>query len=169
MKFFKTIDKLIDSFEIIDKSQYRFDLIDNKFIIEPCDERVHFYIELNYLTKANGTISVSNSKLNEFKEQLELAEIIIALLNFASDNSSIYEIWVLNDNSFSIRFKPEIRGKTKISSQVLVVQFDGDNMIIVFNNASKTFNIVNLTVREIYDKIIAFKNSEILKQVLNHD
>ena len=78
----------------------------------------------------------------------------------------------------------------------MLVQFDGDNMNLtfnaivnakngkddlidwVFNGDKKVFNIVNLTVREINDKISNFTaleaeelkaNAEIIKRLLNRE
>lgn len=198
MKTFKTIGELIDSLEIAEIKQYLFDLFDDKFIVRSSDERAQFYIELSFKTNPGESVSVSNSKFREFKNQLELAEIILTMLSLTGDDSSIYEIWVLNSNSFNIRFKPEVAEgivKTVINSRMLV-QFDGDNMNLtfnatvtaqndkddlidyVFNGNKKTFDIVNLTVREINDKISGFTtlesdelkaNVEIVKLLLNRE
>lgn len=180
MKTFKTISELIDSFEINNLKQYLFDLVGSKFIVESSDERAKFYIELPYKRLTDELISVDNLKFREFKKQLEMAEIIHTILSLAGEDSSIYEIWVLNGNSFNIRFKPAITEeavKTVINSKMLV-QFDGDNINLtfgatvnaqngkddlidyVFNGDKKTIDIVNLTVREIYDKIMAHYNPE---------
>lgn len=198
MKTFKTIDELIDSLEIANIKQYLFDLFDDKFIVRSSDERAQFYIELPITTNVNKSISVDNLKLREFKKQLELAEMIHTLLSLSGNNSSIYEIWVLNGNSFSIKFKPEVTEgtvKTVINS-LMLVQFDGDNINLtfnaivnakndkddlidwVFNGDKNTFNIVNLTVREINDKISSFTalesdelkaNVDIITRLLNRE
>lgn len=198
MKAFKTIDALIETLEIADIKQYLFDLADGKFIVTSSDERAQFYIELPIATNADKSISVDNLKFREFKKQLELAEMIHTLLGLTYEDSPIHEIWVLNGNSFNIKFKPEITEgtvKTVINSRMLV-QFDGDNMNLtfnaivnakndkddlidwVFNGNKKTFNIVNLTVCEINDKILSFTaleseslkvNVEIVKQLLNRE
>lgn len=198
MKTFKTINELIESLDIADIKQYLFDLVDDKFIVESSDERAKFYIELPITTNADKSISVDNLKFREFKKQLEMAEMIHTLLSLSGDDSSIYEIWVLNGNSFSIKFKPDVTEgvvKTVINS-LMLVQFDGDNMNLTFNaivnakngkddlidwvfNGNKTtFNIVNLTVREINDKISNFTareaeelnaNVEFIKRLLNRE
>lgn len=198
MKTFKTIDALIDNLEIAKIKQYLFDLFDDKFIVTSSDERAQFYIELPIATNADKSISVDNLKLREFTKQLELAEMIHTLLSLSGEDSPIYEIWVLNGNSFNIRFKPEVTEgtvKTTTNSRMLV-QFDSDNMSLtfnaiinakngkddlidwVFNGDKKTFNIVNLTVREINDKILNFTaleseelkaNVEIINLLLNRE
>lgn len=198
MKTFETINELIESLDIADIKQYLFDLVDDKFIVTSSDERAQFYIELPITTNADKSISVDNLKFREFKKQLEMAEMIHTLLSLSGDDSSIYEIWVLNGNSFSIKFKPDITEgvvKTVINS-LMLVQFDGDNMNFTFNaivnakngkddlidwvfNGNKTtFNIVNLTVREINDKISNFTareaeelnaNVEFIKRLLNRE
>ena len=198
MKTFKTIDALIENLEITNIKQYLFDLVDDKFIVTSSDERAQFYIELHFTTNDDKSISVDNLKFREFTKQLELAEMIHTLLSLAGEDSLIYEIWVLNGNSFNVRFKPEVTEgtvKTTINSRMLV-QFDGDNMNLtfnaivnakngkddlidwIFNGDKKTFNIVNLTVREINDKILNFTalesnklkvNVEIIKQLLNRE
>lgn len=196
MKTFKTINELIESLDIADIKQYLFDLVDDKFIVTSSDERAQFYIELPITTNADNSISVDNLKFREFKKQLGLAEMIHTILSLSDDDSSIYEIWVLNGNSFSIKFKPDVTEgvvKTVINS-LMLVQFDGDNMNLtfnaivnakngkddlidwVFNGDKKAFNIVNLTVREINDKVSDFTaleaeelnaNVEIIKRLLN--
>lgn len=198
MKTFKTIDTLIENLDITNIKQYLFDLFDDKFIVTSSDERANFYIELPIATNADKSISVDNLKFREFKKQLELTEMIHTLLGLSGENSLIYEIWVLNGNSFNVRFKPEVTEgtvKTTINSRMLV-QFDGDNMSLtfnaivnakngkddlidwVFNGGKKTFNIVNLTVREINDKILNFTaleseelkaNVEIINLLLNRE
>lgn len=198
MKTFKTINELIESLDIADIKQYLFDLVDDKFIVTSSDERAQFYIELPITTNADKSISVDNLKFREFKKQLETAEMIHTLLSLSGDDSSIYEIWVLNGNSFSIKFKPDVTEgvvKTVINS-LMLVQFDGDNMNLtfnaivnakngkddlidwVFNGDKKVFNIVNLTVREINDKISNFTaleseelkaNVEFIKRLLNRE
>ena len=198
MKTFKTINELIESLDIADIKQYLFDLVDDKFIVTSSDERAQFYIELSITTNADNSISVDNLKFREFKKQLEMAELIHTILSLSDDDSSIYEIWVLNGNSFSIKFKPDVTEgavKTVINS-LMLVQFDGDNMNLtfnaivnakngkddlidwVFNGDKKGFNIVNLTVREINDKISNFTaleaeelkaNVEIIKRLLNRE
>lgn len=198
MKTFKTINELIESLDIADIKQYLFDLVDDKFIVTSSDERAQFYIELPITTNADNSISVDNLKFREFKKQLEMAELIHTILSLSDDDSSIYEIWVLNGNSFSIKFKPDATEgavKTVINS-LMLVQFDGDNMNLtfnaivnakngkddlidwVFNGDKKGFNIVNLTVREINDKISNFTaleaeelkaNVEIIKRLLNRE
>lgn len=198
MKTFKTINELIESLDIADIKQYLFDLLDDKFIVTSSDERAQFYIELSITTNADNSISVNNLKFREFKKQLEMAEMIHTILSLSGDDSSIYEIWVLNGNSFSIKFKPDATEgavKTVINS-LMLVQFDGDNMNLtfnaivnakngkddlidwVFNGDKKGFNIVNLTVREINDKISNFTaleaeelkaNVEIIKRLLNRE
>ena len=198
MKTFKTINELIESLDIADIKQYLFDLVDDKFIVTSNDERAQFYIELPITTNADNSISVDNLKFREFKKQLEMAEMIHTILSLSDDDSSIYEIWVLNGNSFSIKFKPDVTEgtvKTVINS-LMLVQFDGDNMSLtlnaivnakngkddmidwVFNGDKKGFNIVNLTVREINDKISNFTaleaeelktNVEIIKRLLNRE
>lgn len=198
MKTFKTINELIESLDIANIKQYLFDLVDDKFIVTSSDERAQFYIELPITTNADKSISVDNLKFREFKKQLEMAEMIHTILSLADNDSSIYEIWVLNDNSFSIKFKPDVTEgavKTVINS-LMLVQFDGDNMNLtfnaivnvkngkddsidwVFNGDKKGFNIVNLTVREINDKISNFTaleskelkaNVEIIKRLLNRE
>lgn len=198
MKTFKTINELIESLDIADIKQYLFDLVDDKFIVTSSDERAQFYIELSITTNADNAISVDNLKFREFKKQLEMAELIHTILSLSDDDSSIYEIWVLNGNSFSIKFKPDATEgavKTVINS-LMLVQFDGDNMNLtfnaivnakngkddlidwVFNGDKKGFNIVNLTVREINDKISNFTaleaeelktNVEIIKRLLNRE
>lgn len=194
MKTFKTINALIDNLEIAEIKQYLFDLFDDKFIVISSDD----YIELPITTNADKSISVGNLKFREFKKQLELAEMIHTLLSLSGEDSLIYEIWVLNGNSFSIKFKPDVTEgtvKTVINS-LMLVQFDGDNMNLtlnaivnakngkddlidwVFNGNKKTFNIVNLTVREINDKISSFTtleinglktNVEIIARLLNRE
>lgn len=198
MKTFKTINELIESLDIADIKQYLFDLLDDKFIVTSSDERAQFYIELSITTNADNSISVNNLKFREFKKQLEMAEMIHTILSLSDDDSSIYEIWVLNGNSFSIKFKPDVTEgavKTVINS-LMLVQFDGDNMNLtfnaivnakngkddlidwVFNGDKKGFNIVNLTVREINDKVSSFTaleaeelkaNVEIIKRLLNRE
>ena len=198
MKTFKTINELIESLDIVDIKQYLFDLVDDKFIVTSSDERAQFYIELPITTNADNSISVGNLKFREFKKQLEMAEMIHTILSLSDDDSSIYEIWVLNGNSFSIKFKPDVTEgavKTVINS-LMLVQFDDDNMNLtfnaivnakngkddlidwVFNGDKKVFNIVNLTVREINDKISNFTaleaeelkaNVEIIKRLLNRE
>lgn len=198
MKTFKTINELIESLDIADIKQYLSDLVDDKFIVTSSDERAQFYIELSITTNADNSISVDNLKFREFKKQLEMAEMIHTILSLSGDDSSIYEIWVLNGNSFSIKFKPDVTEgavKTVINS-LMLVQFDGDNMNLtfnaivnakngkddlidwVFNGDKKVFNIVNLTVREINDKISNFTaleaeelkaNVEIIKRLLNRE
>lgn len=198
MKTFKTINELIESLDIANIKQYLFDLVDNKFIVTSSDERAQFYIELPITTNADNSISVDNLKFREFKKQLEMAEMIHTILSLSDDDSSIYEIWVLNGNSFSIKFKPDVTEgvvKTVINS-LMLVQFDGDNMNLtfnaivnakngkddlidwVFNGDKKPFNIVNLTVREINDKISNFTaleaeelnaNVEFIKRLLNRE
>lgn len=198
MKTFKTINELIESLGIADIKQYLFDLVDDKFIVTSSDERAQFYIELSITTNADNSISVDNLKFREFKKQLEMAEMIHTILSLSDDDSSIYEIWVLNSNSFSIKFKPDVTEgavKTVINS-LMLVQFDGDNMNLtfnaivnakngkddlidwVFNGDKKAFNIVNLTVREINDEISNFTalesedlnaNVEIIKRLLNRE
>lgn len=198
MKTFKTINELIESLDIADIKQYLFDLVDDKFIVTSSDERAQFYIELPITTNADNSISVDNLKFREFKKQLEIAELIHTILSLSDDDSSIYEIWVLNGNSFSIKIKPDATEgavKTVINS-LMLVQFDGDNMNLtfnaivnakngkddlidwVFNGDKKGFNIVNLTVREINDKISNFTaleaeelktNVEIIKRLLNRE
>lgn len=198
MKTFKNIDELIDSLEIKDLKQYLFDLAGSKFIVESSDERAKFYIELPYKRLADGPISVDSLKFREFTKQLEMAKLIPDLLNLSGEESPIYEIWVLNGNSFNIRFKPNVTEgvvRTAINSKLLV-QFDGDFMSLtfsaivnaqngkddlidwVFNGDKKVFNIVNLTVREINDKISNFTalesedlnaNVEIIKRLLNRE
>lgn len=180
MKTFKTISELIETLEIVDIKQYLFDLVDDKFIVTSSDERAQFYIELHFTTNDDKSISVDNLKLREFKKQLEMAEMIHTILSLAGENSSIHEIWVLNGNSFNIRFKPEvIEGTVKtVSNSKMLVQFDGDNMNLtfnaivnakngkddlidwVFNGDKQTINIVNLTAREINDKIMTTYNLE---------
>lgn len=198
MKTFKTINELIESLDIADIKQYLFDLVDDKFIVTSSDERAQFYIELPITTNTGNSISVDNIKFREFKKQLEMAEMIHTILIISDDDSSIYEIWVLNGNSFSIKFKPDVTEgavKTVINS-LMLVQFDGDNMNLtfnaivnakngkddlidwVFNGDKKGFNIVNLTVREINDKVSSFTaleaeelkaNVEIIKRLLNRE
>lgn len=198
MKTFKTINELIESLDIADIKQYLFDLVDDKFIVTSSDERAQFCIELPITTNADNSISVDNLKFREFKKQLEMAELIHTILSLSDDDSSIYEIWVLNGNSFSIKFKPDATEgavKTVINS-LMLVQFDGDNMNLtfnaivnakngkddlidwVFNGDKKGFNIVNLTVCEINDKISNFTaleaeelktNVEIIKRLLNRE
>lgn len=198
MKTFKTINELIESLDIADIKQYLFDLVDDKFIVTSSDERAQFYIELPITTNADKSISVDNLKFREFKKQLEMAEMIHTILSLSDDDSSIYEIWVLNGNSFSIKFKPDVTEgavKTVINS-LMLVQFDGDNMNLtfnaivsakngkddlidwVFNGDKKAFNIVNLTVREINDKVSNFTaleaeelnaNVEFIKRLLNRE
>lgn len=198
MKTFKTINELIESLDIADIKQYLFDLVDDKFIVTSSDERAQFYIELPITTNADKSISVDNLKFREFKKQLEMAEMIHTILSLSDDDSSIYEIWVLNGNSFSIKFKPDATEgavKTVINS-LMLVQFDGDNMNLtfnaivsakngkddlidwVFNGDKKAFNIVNLTVREINDKVSNFTaleaeelnaNVEFIKRLLNRE
>lgn len=180
MKTFKTINELIETLDITNIKQYLFDLIDDKFIVNSSDERAQFYIELPITTNADKSISVDNLKFREFKKQLELAEMIHTLLSLAGEDLPIYEIWVLNGNSFNIRFKPEvIEGTVKtVTNSKMLVQFDSDNMNLtfnaivnakngkddlidyIFNSDKQTINIVNLTVREIYDKIMTVYNLE---------
>lgn len=180
MKTFKTINELIETFDITNIKQYLFDLVDDKFIVTSSDERAQFYIELHFTTNDDKSISVDNLKLREFKKQLEMAELICAILSLAGENSSIHEIWVLNGNSFNIRFKPEvIEGTVKtVSNSKMLVQFDGNNMNLtfnaivnakngkddlidwIFNGDKQTINIVNLTAREINDKIMTVYNLE---------
>lgn len=198
MKTFKTINELIESLDIADIGQYSFDLVDDKFIVTSSDERAQFYIELSITTNADNSISVNNLKFREFKKQLEMAEMIHTILSLSDDDSSIYEIWVLNGNSFSIKFKPDvIEGAVKtVINSLMLVQFDGDNMNLtfnaivnakngkddlidwVFNGDKKGFNIVNLTVREINDEISNFTaleaeelkaNVEIITRLLNRE
>lgn len=187
MKTFKNINELIDSLEIDNFKQYLFDLAGGKFIIESSDERAKIYIELPYKRLADELISVDNLKFREFKKQLEIAEMIHTILDLADEDSSIHEIWVLNGNSFNIRFKPDVtKGtvKTVINSKLLV-QFDGDDMNLtfsaivnaqngkddlidyVFNGDKKTTNIVNLTVCEINDRIMTLYNMEFKKLKAN--
>lgn len=198
MKTFKTINELIESLDIADIKQCLFDLVDDKFIVTSSDERAQFYIELSITTNADNSISVDNLKFREFKKQREMAEMIHTILSLSDDDSSIYEIWVLNGNSFSIKFKPGVTEgavKTVINS-LMLVQFDGDSMNLtfnaivnakngkddlidwVFNGDKKGFNIVNLTVREINDKISSFTvleseelkaNVEIITRLLNRE
>lgn len=198
MKTFKTINELIESLDIADIKQYLFDLVDDKFIVTSSDERAQFYIELSITTNADNSISVDNLKFREFKNQLEMAELIHTILSLSDDDSSIYEIWVLNGSSFSIKFKPDVTEgavKTVINS-LMLVQFDGNNMNLtlnaivnakngkddlidwVFNGNKTTFNIVNLTVREINDEISSFTaleaeelkaNVEFIKRLLNRE
>lgn len=198
MKTFKTINELIESLDIANIKQYLFDLVDDKFIVTSSDERAQFYIELPITTNADKSISVDNLKFREFKKQLEMAEMIHTILSLADDDSSIYEIWVLNGNSFSIKFKPDVteRAVKTVINSLMLVQFDGDNMNLtfnaivnakngkddlidwVFNGDKKGFNIVNLTVREINDKISNFTaleseelkaNVEFIKRLLNRE
>ena len=180
MKTFKTINELIETLDITNIKQYLFDLIDDKFIVTSSDERAQFYIELPITTNADKLISVDNLKFCEFKKQLEMAEMINTILSLAGEDLPIYEIWVLNGNSFSIKFKPDVTEgavKTVINS-LMLVQFDGDNMNLtfnaivnakngkddlidwVFNGDKQTINIVNLTAREINDKIMVTYNLE---------
>ena len=180
MKTFKNISELIDSLEIENIEQYLFDLVGSKFIVESSDERAKIYIELPYKRLADKLISVDNLKFREFTKQLEMAEMIHTILDLAGEDLPIYEIWVLNGNSFNIRFKPDVTEgtvKVKVNSRMLV-QFDGGDMNLtfsaivnaqngkddlidyVFNGDKKTINIVNLTVREIYDKISNFTSLE---------
>ena len=180
MKTFKTIDALIENLDITNIKQYLFDLVDDKFIVTSSDERAQFYIELPYKKLADESISIDNLKFREFTKRLELAEIILTMLSLSGENSPIYEIWVLNDNGFNISFKPEVAEgtvKTVTNSRILV-QFDGDFINLtfnasvtaqndkddlidwVFNGDKKTINIVNLTVREIYDEIMTLYNIE---------
>lgn len=196
MKTFKNIDELIDSLEIKDLKQYLFDLVGSKFIVESSDERAKFYIELPYKKLADDSIAIDNLKFREFTKQLEMAKLITALLSLSGEESPIYEIWVLNGNSFNIRFKPEITegtAKTVINSRMLV-QFDGDfmnlafNAIVnakngkddsinwVFNGDKKTIDIVNLAICEVNDKIMTLyymefeklkANTEIISSLLN--
>lgn len=198
MKTFETINELIESLDIADIKQYLFDLVDDKFIVTSSDERAQFYIELSITTNADNSISVDNLKFREFKKQLEMAEMIHTILSLSDDDSSIYEIWVLNGNSFSIKFKPDVTEgavKTVINS-LMLVQFNSDNISLtlnaivnaknskddlidwVFNGNKTTFNIVNLTVREINDKISNFTaleaeklnaNVEFIKRLLNRE
>lgn len=180
MKAFKTIYELIETLDITNIKQYLFDLVDDKFIVTSSDERAQFYIELHFTTNDDKSISVDNLKFHEFKKQLELAEMIHTILSLAGENSPIHEIWVLNGNSFNIRFKPEvIEGTVKtVTNSKMLVQFDGDNMNLtfnaivnakngkddlidyIFNGDKKTIDIVNLTVCEINDKIMATYNLE---------
>ena len=183
MKTFKTINELIETLDITNIKQYLFDLVDDKFIVTSSDERAQFYIELPIATNADKSISVDNLKLREFKKQLELAEMIHTILSLAGENSPIHEIWVLNGNSFNIRFKPEvIEGTVKtVTNSKMLVQFDSDNMNLtfnaivnakngkddlidyIFNGDKQTLNIVNLTVREINDKIMTLYYMEFEK------
>lgn len=202
MKTFKNIDELVDSLvdsiNIGDKPKYFFDLVNNNAIVASKDERVQFFGELSLTTNADKSISVDNLKLREFKKQLEMAEMIYTILSLVDEDSSIYEIWVLNGDSFNIRFKPkDTKGavRTAINSKMLV-QFDGDNMNLtvnaivnakngkddlidyIFNGDKQTINIVNLTVSEIYDEIMALysmefeklkANTEIISSLLNRE
>lgn len=198
MKTFKTINELIESLDIADIKQYLFDLVDDKFIVTSSDERAQFYIELPITTNADNSISVDNLKFREFKKQLEMAELIHGMLRLASEYSPIHEIWVLNGNSFNIRFKPEVNEgavKVKVNSRMLV-QFEGDNMNLtfnaivnayngkddlidyVFNGDKKAIGIANLTVCEINDKIMTLYkceseslkvNTKIVKQLLDRE
>lgn len=180
MKTFKTINELIETLDITNIKQYLFDLIDDKFIVTSSDEQAHFYIELPITTNDDKSISVDNLKFREFMKQLEIAEMIHTILSLAGEDSMIYEIWVLNGNSFNIRFKPEVIERTvkTVSNSKMLVQFDGDNMNLtfnaivnakngkddlidwIFNGDKKVFNIINLTVREINDKIMTTYNLE---------
>lgn len=200
MKTFKSISELIDSLEISNIKQYLYDLdlVGGKLIVGSSDERAKFYIELPYKKLADGSISVDNLKLRKFNKQLEIAELIHAMLGLAGEYSPIYEIWVLNGNSFNIRFKPEVTEgavKVKVNSRMLV-QFEGDNMNLtfnaivnayngkddlidyVFNGGKKTIGIANLAVCAINDKIMTLYNCEseslkanveIVKQLLNRE
>lgn len=187
MKTFKTINELIETLDITNIKQYLFDLVDDKFIVTSSDERAQFYIELHFTTNDDKSISVDNLKFREFTKQLELAEMIHTILSLAGENSPIHEIWVLNGNSFNIRFKPEvIEGTVKtVTNSKMLVQFDGDNMNLtfnaivngkndkddlidyIFNGSKQTIDIVNLTVREIYDEIMALYNMEFEKLKAN--
>ena len=183
MKTFKTINELIESLDIADIKQYLFDLVDDKFIVTSSDERAQFYIELPITTNADNSISVDKLKFREFKKQLEMAELIHTILSLSDDDSSIYEIWVLNGNSFSIKFKPDATEgavKTVINS-LMLVQFDGDFMNLtfsaivnaqngkddsidwVFNGDKKTIDIVNLAVCVVNDKIMTLYYMEFEK------
>lgn len=198
MKTFKNIDELIDSLEIKDLKQYLFDLVDSKFIVKPSDERAKFYIELPYKKLADDSIAIDNLKFREFTKQLEMAKLIPALLSLSGEESPIYEIWVLNGNSFNIIFKPSVTegtAKTVINSKMLV-QFDGDFMNLafsaivnaqngkddsidwVFNGDKKTIDIVNLAICEVNDKIMTLyymefeklkANTEIISSLLNRE
>lgn len=202
MKTFKTINELIESLvdciNDSDKPKYFFDLVNNSVIVMSKDKQVRFFSELSLTTNTDNSISVDNLKFREFKKQLEMAEMIHTLLSLSDDDSSIYEIWVLNGNSFSIKFKPDVTEgavKTVINS-LMLVQFNGDNMSLtlnaivnakngkddlidwVFNGNKTTFNIVNLTVREINDEISSFTaleaeelkaNVEFIKRLLNRE
>lgn len=180
METFKSISELIDSLEINNLKQYLFDLVGGKFIVKSSDERAKFYIELPYKRLADELISVDNLKLREFTKQLEIAELIHAMLGLTYEDSPIHEIWVLNGNSFNIRFKPEVTEgavKVKVNSRMLV-QFEGDNMNLtfnaivnayngkddlidyVFNGDKKAIGIANLTVCEINDKIMTLHKCE---------
>lgn len=189
MKTFKNIIELIDSLEIENIKQYLYDLdlVGGKLIVGSSDERAKIHIELPYKRLADELISVDNLKLREFTKQLEMAELIHGMLRLASEYSPIHEIWVLNGNSFNIRFKPEVNEgavKVKVNSRMLV-QFEGDNMNLtfnaivnayngkddlidyVFNGDKKIFGIANLTVCEIYDEIMALYNIEFEKLKAN--
>lgn len=200
MKTFKSISELIDSLEISNIKQYLYDLdlVGGKLIVGSSDERAKIRIELPYKRLADELISVDNLKLRNFNKQLEIAELIHAMLGLAGEYSPIYEIWVLNDNSFNIRFKPEVTEgavKVKVNSRMLV-QFEGDNMNLtfnaivnayngkddlidyVFNGDKKAIGIANLAVCEINDKIMTLYNCEseslkanvkIVKQLLNRE
>lgn len=200
MKTFKSISELIDSLEISNIKQYLYDLdlVGGKLIVGSSDERAKIRIELPYKRLADELISVDNLKLRKFNKQLEIAELIHAMLGLAGEYSPIYEIWVLNGNSFNIRFKPEVTEgavKVKVNSRMLV-QFEGDNMNLtfnaivnayngkddlidyVFNGDKKAIGIANLAVCEINDKIMTLYNCEseslkanveIVKQLLNRE
>ena len=152
MKTFKSISELIDSLEISNIKQYLYDLdlVGGKLIVGSSDERAKIRIELPYKRLADELISVDNLKLRNFNKQLEIAELIHAMLGqlihamlgLAGEYSPIYEIWVLNDNSFNIRFKPEVTEgavKVKVNSRMLV-QFEGDNMNLTFNAIVNAYN-----------------------------
>lgn len=200
MKTFKSISELIDSLEISNIKQYLYDLdlVGGKLIVGSSDERAKIRIELPYKRLADELISVDNLKLRKFNKQLEIAELIHAMLGLAGEYSPIYEIWVLNGNSFNIRFKPEVTEgavEVKVNSRMLV-QFEGDNMNLtfnaivnayngkddlidyVFNGDKKAIGIANLAVCEINDKIMTLYNCEseslkanveIVKQLLNRE
>lgn len=200
MKTFKSISELIDSLEISNIKQYLYDLdlVGGKLIVGSSDERAKIRIELPYKRLADELISVDNLKLRKFNKQLEIAELIHAMLGLAGEYSPIYKIWVLNGNSFNIRFKPEVTEgavKVEVNSRMLV-QFEGDNMNLtfnaivnayngkddlidyVFNGDKKAIGIANLAVCEINDKIMTLYNCEseslkanveIVKQLLNRE
>lgn len=191
MKTFKNIgeliDSLFDSLNIKNESQYRFDLVNDKLVVTPTNEQSRLHIDLPYKKMVDGSISIDKLKFREFKKQLEMAEMIRAILDISSNDSPIYDIWLLNGNSFYIGFKPKaVKGtvKTAINSKRLV-QFDGDNMLLtfsaivnaqngkddsidwVFNGDKKTIDIVNLAVCQINDKIMALYNTEFEKLKAN--